>query len=101
MFVDISFEYNCAQDEFIYDGVEKISKSDIWISFHTDFGKRFLETVIDNDFDTINTHERFLVDNDLANQIHKWIKFNDFNGKHISCIWGGFYWNDKDHINHV
>lgn len=101
MFVDISFEYDCAYEEFIYDGVEKFSKSDIWMCFHTDFGKRFLESVIDTDFETIKTNERFLVDNELARKIHNWITVNDFNGKHVSCIWGGFYWEDKNHTKHI
>ena len=101
MFIDISFEYDCAFEDFIYEGVTKYSNADIWVCFHTDFGKRFLESVMDIDFETINANERFLVDNKLARKIHKWITFNDFNGKHVSCSWGGFYWEDKEHTKHL
>lgn len=104
MYIDISFEYDCAADEFIYDNVEKFSNADIWVSFHTEFGKHYLETNIsgnDVDLDSIDLHERFIVDNDLAKILYKDITMNKFENKYVSCSWGGFYWNNKEHSSHT
>ena len=47
MFIDISFEYDCAHEEFIYKNIEKFLKSDIWVSFHTNDGKQYLENQLE------------------------------------------------------
>lgn len=69
MFIDISFEYDCAYEEFIYKNIENILKSDIWVSFHTNDGKHYLENVLTKSLDDYELHERFLVDNSLAHNI--------------------------------
>lgn len=101
MFIDISFEYDCAYEEFIYRNIEKFLKSDIWVSFHTNDGKQYLENVLNKSLDDYELHERFLVDNSLAHNIRHDIGKIAALENIITYSWGGFYWKDKEHTKHL
>lgn len=94
MVVDISFEYDACYEEFINNNVLNIiNNADIWISYHTEVGKLFLEKY--GWYGEIN--QRFKVSHDKGLQILK----NSHAIKRLSKIYFGFYWLDIEHKKHI